>query len=853
MAKSTRRKIEERQEKVKKKVLLIGWDAADWEIINPLLEEGKMPALQRLINRGVKGNLSTLNPPYSPMLWTSVATGKTADKHGVLGFIEIDTDQQVVRPVTVTQRKSRALWNIFHSQGLKSNLVGWWPSHPAEPINGVVVSDLFPKPIAKFSEPWPLAPESIHPESMRDELSDLRIHPQELTGAHILPFIPKAAEIKEEDQKSLQVLAKIVTHNSSLHAASTYLMENTDWDFTGVYYDLIDHFCHAYMKFHPPKLPRVPKDKYEIFKEAVRGAYMYQDMMLERSLELAGEDTLVIVMSDHGYVSDNNRMLEQLDMHASPALEHREFGMIVMAGPGIKKGETIYGASLLDIAPTLLHYIDLPIGEDMDGRVLQDAFVQMRETKTIPSWQNVEGDFGEFKRELKGDAFSEQAAMEQLIELGYIDRPNVNMEKAINETKRDLRFNLARVYYGKQEYDKCEEILRELILEDGKIATYLIDLINICLIKENFVDARKFLELLREKDKSKASKTQLIEAKILLGEGNVSKARGILNEMATRKSMTGVIAMELGKIFINLEEYEKAADQFKKAVAFKPDNARYQHALAKAYLKLNAPDKAIEHALNSVELVRYFPDAHYTVGQALEMLGDLKSAQNAYNTAKLLQPKLKRAKMAVENLEAKKVSGYKPFKVDSEFPEIIVVSGLPRSGTSMMMQMVSAGGLNPLTDNVRKEDESNPKGYFEYEKTKGLHKDNSWLHEAEGKVIKVVAPLLKHLPANFRYKVIFMTRDLDEVLASQDKMLGRAGSKPQVGVRESFEKELIKLDQRMEQEPGFDVVKIVYKDVIEKPEDAAKVIAEFLGEELDIEAMTSQVEAKLYRNRVMKF
>lgn len=98
-----------------------------------------------------------------------------------------------------------------------------------------------------------------------------------------------------------------------------------------------------------------------------------------------------------------------------------------------------------------------------------------------------------------------------------------------------------------------------------------------------------------------------------------------------------------------------------------------------------------------------------------------------------------------------------------------------------------------------------------------------------------------------------MTRDLDEVLASQDKMLGRAGSKPQVGVRESFEKELIKLDQRMEQEPGFDVVKIVYKDVIEKPEDAAKVIAEFLGEELDIEAMTSQVEAKLYRNRVMKF
>ena len=103
--------------KSEKKILLIGWDAADWNLIRPLLKAGKMPALQGLMERGVSGNLSTMNPPYSPMLWTSVATGKTPDKHGVLGFIEIDTEHQLVRPVTVNQRKSRALWNIFHQVG----------------------------------------------------------------------------------------------------------------------------------------------------------------------------------------------------------------------------------------------------------------------------------------------------------------------------------------------------------------------------------------------------------------------------------------------------------------------------------------------------------------------------------------------------------------------------------------------------------------------------------------------------------------------------------------------------------------------------------------------------------------
>ncbi len=146
--------------KPKRKVLLIGWDAADWEHINPLLDQGLLPTLEGLINRGVMGNLATLQPVLSPMLWNSVATGKLADKHGIHGFIEPDPVHGGARPYTSTSRKVKALWNILRQSGLRSNVVGWWASHPAEPINkqderiyGASLIDIAPTVLSLFDLP----------------------------------------------------------------------------------------------------------------------------------------------------------------------------------------------------------------------------------------------------------------------------------------------------------------------------------------------------------------------------------------------------------------------------------------------------------------------------------------------------------------------------------------------------------------------------------------------------------------------------------------------------------------------------------------------------------------------------
>ncbi|MGB3076962.1 MAG: alkaline phosphatase family protein, partial [Chitinophagales bacterium] len=168
-----------------KKVLLIGWDAADWKVINPLMDNGMMPTLNRLVNEGVIANLATLDPPLSPILWTSIATGKLADKHGILGFVEPDAGKMQVRPVLSTSRKVKALWNILTQKGFKTHVVGWWPSHPAEPINGVMVSNFYQRAVAAYQDPWPMADGTVFPKELSAVFEQLRIHPSELTLSHL--------------------------------------------------------------------------------------------------------------------------------------------------------------------------------------------------------------------------------------------------------------------------------------------------------------------------------------------------------------------------------------------------------------------------------------------------------------------------------------------------------------------------------------------------------------------------------------------------------------------------------------------------------------------------------------------
>jgi hypothetical protein len=185
---------------------------------------------------------------------------------------------------------------------------------------------------------------------------------------------------------------------------------------------------------------------------------------------------------------------------------------------------------------------------------------------------------------------------------------------------------------------------------------------------------------------------------------------------------------------------------------------------------------------------------------------------------------------------------------------VIVVSGLPRSGTSMMMQMLRNGGVELFTDQERKADESNPKGYLEHEAVKRLARDARWVKNARNKAVKIVARLLFHLPDSNNYKVIFMLRHIDEVINSQQQMLIRnkkEGAKNYpTNLVESYRKTLIRARKWGQSRKNVDVLYVEYSDAIKNPRKEASRVSEFLGGELDLEGMISAVDEKLYRIKV---
>lgn len=171
----------------------------------------------------------------------------------------------------------------------------------------------------------------------------------------------------------------------------------------------------------------------------------------------------------------------------------------------------------------------------------------------------------------------------------------------------------------------------------------------------------------------------------------------------------------------------------------------------------------------------------------------------------------------------------------------------------MMMKMLEAGGLEPVTDNIRTADEDNPKGYYELEKVKELKNDGSWMSEAHGKVVKVISALLQDLPADHKYRVIFMQRHMPEILASQKQMLIRRGQPtdrvPDEKMAAMFEKHLEKVRDWLAAQPNMEVLYVKYNEILSEPADAVARVNEFLGNSLDADAMLGVVDKQLYRQR----
>lgn len=895
----------------KKKVLLIGWDAADWEHIDPLLDAGELPTLKRFIEGGVRGNLATLEPVLSPMLWNSVATGKLAEKHGIHGFIEPDPVNGGVRPYTSTSRKCKAIWNILTQEGYRSNIVGWWASHPAEPINGCIVTNHFNG--IKFipRKGWQVAPGTIHPKEKTQLLGRFRVMPQELTEAHILPFIPNAAKIDQDKDRRLGMFAKVLSDCASTHAVATALMEKEPWDFMAVYYDTIDHFSHGFMQYHPPQMKGVTDEDFEMYKDVVTGAYKFHDLMLYRLLELAGPDCITIVCSDHGFHSRHLRPMATPREPAGPAAWHRQYGIFVANGPGIKKDDLIFGASLIDVGPTVLSLFDLPVGRDMDGRPLVEIYENPPEIKEIPSWEDAPGEAGMHPPGTVLGQKDSKELMQQFVALGYIEDPGQNKEKAAENAAIEAKYNLARQLLWLKRNDDALPMAREIFEKRTWEGRFIRLYANALLACGYLKMAEELIEKAYPNLEKIPGRMLLVLAQAAIRLRQMDKALELFRAAERTESKAPGLHIQLGDYYLLLAKFDDAERAYKTALEIHEDSSLAWQGLSTVYRRRGDNEKTADAAMNAVGRIHRLPMAHFNLGVALARSGDAARAEVAFQTALKIRPKmlnahrwlhalyrseLKDAEKAKEHaLEVRKIQGQQRVPAASDdvrafqrfdLPEIpspaerikvlneerpirkkgviepsgkefVLVSGLPRSGTSLMMQMLEAGGMPIATDGERAADVDNPKGYYEWEAIKQVAKKPEILDEEglDKKAIKAISMLLTNMPAEHKYKVVFMLRPVEEIAASQYKMIERLGTEGAKLTEEDLRRGLMQHRYAalgwLKSQDAFEVLPVDYPSLVANPGDVVPKLVEFLGAERlpNADAMAAVVDPSLHRQK----
>lgn len=841
--------------KIKNKVLVIGWDAADWKIIMPLIEQGKMPAIESLMKKGVHGRLQTLDPPLSPMLWTSIATGVRADKHGIGGFVEPTPNGEGLRPVTTTSRKVKAIWNILNQEGWKSNVVAWWPSNPAEPINGVMVSNLYQVATKALGEDWEMPNGTVHPESLSETMKEFRVHPHEISLAMAHPFIPNIVDNLElrKANKTLSVL-KTLSNAASVHSASTYLMEETEWDFMAVYHDAIDHFCHIAMRYFPPRRPEIPEEDYENYKDVVEAGYRFHDMMLDRTLSMIDDNTTVILLSDHGFHSDHQRPLYIPQEPSGPAVEHSPYGIFVMSGPGVKKGEQISGASIIDITPTILYHTGLPVGKDMEGKVLYQCFENPEPAKMIESWEDVEGDSGQHDTLLREDPWAAQEALQQLVELGYIEAMEDDKLLQVEKSKRENEYYVARNMINGGRLKPAIEIL-ERIFEESKILRYGQRLAFAYLSKKMYMKCQEIIEKLKEIDLQERNKRkneadskidpfgnnefeepmylEYLEGLLNLAMNRLRKALPSLENVQKKNPNNLQLATSIAQIHTLRKNFKAAEKQYITALAIDDRSTAAHYGLGVSFLRQSKFNEAVDEFLLALEQDFFQPNIHYHLGEALVKLELYEDAVSAFQVCVRLTPGMTKAHRWLVDIYQNKLKKPELAEQNSIFlknnikGEIIICTGVDNCEYEHLLQLLQIGGMSIDLNQEAFDDAS--KILF----------TNDWLDNNIGKAIYIPSRNLSDLPANYNYKVVYLDQAIHEILPTRTQKLKKSVPEKSISAKvlQTIEKEKYIIDLWIESQPNQQVLMMNWNELLTSSEEQISILSEFLNYSLDIDKM----------------
>jgi predicted AlkP superfamily phosphohydrolase/phosphomutase len=404
-----------------------------------MMQAGELPTMTALANRGSFGVLRTGEPIQSPQMWTSIATGVVPEKHGITRFTaEIPgTDREV--PVTSNMRKVKAFWNILSEAGVTVGIVGWWPSWPAEEVDGFMIAQrAWPVNWSRHGIPFGAArdrsgrlivddfPGRTYPEELYADFEQFVITEEDVTASDLSQLFSDPAFTDPARQFHARwVYAK----DKTFADAGLEMLQRFDPEVFALYIQGTDVVSHYYWGDQTEEGFAVSPENERLYGRVVRNYYRFVDDVIASYLAVVGDDTAVLIVSDHGFETkldlkerwERGEKIRTVEGGKDVPWDHGVDGAIIMAGPGIREDNRLPETSVVDVTPTILAYLGLPVAEDMDGtpvlEALTEAHVEAHPVSTVPTYET-DGPRGD---EAPMESPMDEGLKEKLRALGYIE------------------------------------------------------------------------------------------------------------------------------------------------------------------------------------------------------------------------------------------------------------------------------------------------------------------------------------------------------------------------------------------------------------------------------------------------
>ena len=452
-------------------MLVLGLDGMDPETVDLLMSEGKMPNFAELRQQGAYGRLRSQKPLLSPIIWTTIATGKGPEAHGIGHFVATTADGEEM-PVSSSMRRVKALWNIASDAGKAVATVGWWATWPPETINGSVVSDhtayhfLFEDGLAAGSpEAGDADEQKTHPPELLERIEPLLRRPADLSARELAAFVDVAPE---ELARPFDFSDDLAHFRWALATAQAYrdigleLWRRDRPDLAMVYIEGTDSTSHLFGHlFRAQGLGGELAEQQKKFGRTVEEIYFFADRLLGEYMEAMDKRTTLVVLSDHGFElgalhDDPSRTR---DLRRVSERFHRLDGILYLYGKRVKKNARIDRASILDVAPTVLALLGVPPARDMPGRVLAEALVTDLGAERIATYEGPSGAGGDGATAV---ASVNQAQLEHLRSLGYLGGAEEPGAASSPQGER----NLAAIHFQAGRHREAAEAYRRLVEAD---------------------------------------------------------------------------------------------------------------------------------------------------------------------------------------------------------------------------------------------------------------------------------------------------------------------------------------------------------------------------------------------------